>query len=61
MQRRASRKYPGLFSAVGYWIGACLADVACLILIEKATLGLFFPVFGDGTTITAIVTASLLL
>ena len=53
-------EYPGFVSAVGYWIGACLADVACLILI-KATLGLFFPVFGDGTTTTAIVTASLLL
>ncbi|HTG22366.1 MAG TPA: amino acid permease, partial [Reyranella sp.] len=53
-------EYPGFVSAVGYWIGACLADVACLILI-KATLGLFFPVFGDGTTATAIVAASVLL
>jgi arginine:ornithine antiporter/lysine permease len=53
-------EYPGFASAAGYWIGACLADVACLILI-KATLGLFFPVFGDGTTPTAIVSASLLL
>jgi len=53
-------EYPGFVSAVGYWIGACLADVACLILI-KATLGLFFPVFGDGTTPTAIVAASVLL
>jgi arginine:ornithine antiporter/lysine permease len=53
-------EYPGFLSAVGYWIGACLADVACLILI-KATLGLFFPVFGDGTTVIAIVTASVLL
>ena len=53
-------EYPGFVSAVGYWIGACLADVACLILI-KATLGLFFPVFGDGTTAIAIVTASVLL
>jgi arginine:ornithine antiporter / lysine permease len=53
-------EYPGFVSAVGYWIGACLADVACLILI-KATLGLFFPVFGDGTTAAAIVAASVLL
>jgi arginine:ornithine antiporter/lysine permease len=52
--------YPGFASAAGYWIGACLADVACLILI-KATLGQFFPVFGDGTTPTAIVSASALL
>ena len=53
-------EYLGFVSAVGYWIGCCLADVACLILI-KATLGQFFPVFGDGTTIVAIVAASLLL
>src|SRR5262249_34587850 len=47
-------------SAAGYWIGCCLADVACLILI-KATIGQFFPVFGDGTTPTAIISASVLL
>jgi arginine:ornithine antiporter / lysine permease len=52
--------YPGFVSAVGYWIGCCLADVACLVLI-KATLGQFFPIFGDGTTPTAIVAASALL
>ena len=39
--------------------GCCLADVACLILI-KATIGQFFPVFGDGTTPVAIASASLL-
>ena len=52
--------YAGFASAAGYWIGCCLADVACLVLI-KATLGQFFPVFGDGTTPVAIVAASLLL
>lgn len=52
--------YPGFASAAGYWFGACLADTACLVLI-KATLGLFFPVFGDGTTAIAIVSASILL
>ncbi|WP_458757147.1 basic amino acid/polyamine antiporter [Afipia sp. TerB] len=52
--------YVGFASAAGYWIGCCLADVACLILI-KATLGQFFPVFGDGTTPIAILSASLLL
>jgi arginine:ornithine antiporter / lysine permease len=52
--------YPGFASAVGYWIGCCLADVACLVLI-KATLGQFFPIFGDGTTPTAIAAASALL
>ncbi|MHC2661042.1 amino acid transporter [Bradyrhizobium diazoefficiens] len=52
--------YIGFASAVGYWIGCCLADVACLVLI-KATLGQFFPVFGDGTTPVAIASASVLL
>ena len=45
--------YLGSLSAAGYWIGCCLADVACLVLI-KATLGQFFPIFGDGTTPFAI-------
>jgi arginine:ornithine antiporter/lysine permease len=52
--------YPGFASAVGYWIGCCLADVACLVLI-KATVGQFFPIFGDGTTAIAIGAASALL
>jgi len=52
--------YPGFASAVGYWIGCCLADVACLVLI-KATLGQFFAIFGDGTTPVAIAAASALL
>ena len=30
--------YLGFASAAGYWIGCCLADVACLVLI-KATSG----------------------
>jgi arginine:ornithine antiporter/lysine permease len=53
-------EYLGFASAAGYWIGCCLADVACLILI-KATLGQFFRVFGDGTTPVAIAAASVLL
>lgn len=52
--------FAGLLSAVGYWLGCCLADVACLILI-KATLGLFFPAFGDGSNVLSIVCASVLL
>ena len=52
--------YPGFASAVGYWIGCCLADVACLVLI-KATLGQFFAIFGDGTTPVAIAAATALL
>ena len=53
-------EYIGFASAAGYWIGCCLADVACLILI-KATIGQFFPIFGDGTTPVAIASASVLL
>jgi arginine:ornithine antiporter / lysine permease len=49
--------YLGFSAAFGYWIACCLADLACLILI-KATLGQFFPVFGDGSTPVAILGAS---
>jgi arginine:ornithine antiporter/lysine permease len=52
--------YLGFASAAGYWIGCCLADVACLVLI-KATLGQFVPAFGDGSTPAAILSASVLL
>ncbi len=52
--------YLGFASAFGYWIACCLADVACLVLI-KSTLGIFLPVFGDGTTVPAILGASVLL
>jgi arginine:ornithine antiporter/lysine permease len=52
--------YLGFAAAFGYWMGCCFADAACLILI-KSTLGLFFPIFGDGTTPTAIVSATALL
>jgi arginine:ornithine antiporter / lysine permease len=52
--------YLGFASALGYWAGCCLADVACLILI-KSTLGAFFPIFGDGNTTMAILGGSALL
>ncbi|MBA4013871.1 MAG: arginine-ornithine antiporter [Phenylobacterium sp.] len=52
-------RYLGFISAIGYWTGACFADTACLILI-KSTLGKYFPVFGDGTTLVAIIGASLI-
>jgi arginine:ornithine antiporter/lysine permease len=46
--------YPGFLSAFGYWIGSCIGNVSYWVLI-KSTLGAFFPVFGDGNTVTAIV------
>lgn len=52
--------YLGFLSAVGYWSAALLGNVSYFVLI-KSTLGLFFPVFGDGNTITAIVVSSALL
>jgi arginine:ornithine antiporter / lysine permease len=50
--------YPGFLSALGYWIGSCIGNVSYWVLI-KSTLGAFFPVFGDGNTIAAIVVASI--
>src|SRR5688572_15823188 len=49
--------YPGFLSAFGYWIGSCIGNVSYWVLI-KSTLGAFFPVFGDGNTVPAILVAS---
>lgn len=49
--------YPGYLSAFGYWIGSCVGNVSYWVLI-KSTLGAFFPVFGDGNTVAAIMVAS---
>jgi arginine:ornithine antiporter/lysine permease len=49
--------YPGFLSAFGYWIGSCIGNVSYWVLI-KSTMGAFFPVFGDGNTVTAILVAS---
>src|SRR5262245_66129238 len=38
-------------------MGSSIGNVSYWVLI-KATLGAFFPVFGDGNTVTAIVVAS---
>lgn len=50
--------YAGFLSAFGYWIGSCIGNVSYWVLI-KSTLGAFFPVFGDGNTVVAIVVASI--
>lgn len=50
--------YPGFLSAFGYWIGTCIGNVSYWVLI-KSTLGAFFPAFGDGNTIPAILVASI--
>ncbi|RUI13605.1 basic amino acid/polyamine antiporter [Pseudomonas aeruginosa] len=50
--------YLGFLSAFGYWIGSCIGNVSYWVLI-KSTLGAFFPVFGNGNTFLAILTASI--
>ncbi len=52
--------YLGFLSALGYWAAALLGNVTYFILI-KSTLGLFFPAFGDGNTLVAVATSSVLL
>jgi arginine:ornithine antiporter/lysine permease len=52
--------YWGFLSALGYWAGSCIGNVSYFVLI-KSTLGLFFPIFGDGNTIQAIVISSAIL
>lgn len=50
--------YPGFLSALGYWVGSCIGNVSYWVLI-KSTLGAFFPIFGDGNTVPAIIIASI--
>lgn len=52
--------YTGFISALGFWGGCCVANVSFFILV-KSTMGAFFPIFGDGNTIAAVLAASVLL
>ena len=52
--------YIGYTSAFGYWASAWMGNVAYLVLLF-ATLGTFFPAFESGTTVPAIIGASILL
>ncbi|MGL4604360.1 MAG: arginine-ornithine antiporter [Iodobacter sp.] len=52
--------YMGFSSAWGYWISAFLGNVSYYVLLF-GTLGYFFPMFGDGNTVYAIIGASVLL
>ncbi|MDU4249501.1 basic amino acid/polyamine antiporter, partial [Pseudomonas sp.] len=52
--------YMGFSSAWGYWISAWLGNVGYFLLLFS-TLGYFFPIFGKGDTVAAIVCASVLL
>ena len=53
-------EYVGFLSALGYWAGACLGNVSFLVLY-KSTLGAVIPAYGDGNTVAAVVTSSVLL
>ncbi|TKI07212.1 amino acid permease [Martelella alba] len=52
--------YLGFASALGFWAGTCIGNVSYFVLI-KSTLGAFFPVFGDGNTVSAVAVASVIL
>ncbi|MDK4679292.1 arginine-ornithine antiporter [Kingella negevensis] len=52
--------YLGFSSAWGYWISAWIGNVGYLVLLF-GTLGYFFPIFGEGNTLPAIIAASALL
>jgi len=52
--------YMGFSSAWGYWISAWLGNVGYFVLLFS-TLGYFFPIFGEGNTVAAIIGASVLL
>ena len=53
-------RFLGFSSAWGYWISAWLGNLSYLVVIFS-TLGLWFPIFGEGTTWVSIVCASVLL
>ena len=50
--------YLGFLSAFGYFASACLGNTFYWVLI-KSTLGSFFPIFGNGDTLAAIVVSSI--
>ena len=50
--------YLGFLSAFGYFISACLGNTFYWVLI-KSTLGSFFPIFGNGDTLAAVVVSSI--
>ena len=52
--------YMGISSAWGYWISAWIGNVSYMVLLFS-TLGYFFPVFGEGNTLAAIIGASVVL
>ena len=58
--RASSGEYVGFNSAWGYWVSAWLGNVGYLVAAFGA-LGYFFPVFGEGNTLAAVIGASIVL
>ena len=50
--------YLGFLSAFGYFVSVCLGNTFYWVLI-KSTLGAFFPIFGNGDTLAAVVISSI--
>ncbi len=49
--------YAGFNSAIGYWASAVVGNTFCWVFIT-ATIGAFFPAFGDGDTVLAAAVSS---
>lgn len=58
--RALSGEYVGFNSAWGYWLSAWIGNVGYLVAAFSA-LGYFYPAFGEGNTLTAIIGASVVL
>lgn len=58
--RALSGEYVGFNSAWGYWVSAWVGNVGYLVA-AFAALGYFYPAFGEGNTVSAIVGASVVL
>lgn len=52
--------YLGFLAALSFWIGTCVGNTSYFVLIQS-TLGEFFPIFGDGNTVPAVLVASVIL
>lgn len=52
--------YLGFLAALAFWASTCVGNVSYFVLI-KSTLGEFFPIFGNGDTVAAVVAASVIL
>ena len=55
--RALSGEYVGFNSAWGYWVSAWIGNVGYLVAAFGA-LGYFYPAFGDGNTLAAVIGAS---